>query len=158
MKGFARKIAAALIAAPFAGALLIAPACFGPVSVAVAKDSLYKRLGGYDAIAAVTDDFVGRLLKDEMFARFFAGFSTDSKKRVRRELVDFVCEKTGGPCFYLGRDMKTVHEGIGITKAEWDRALVLFGETLKALNVPEAESQELAGLITPLEKDIVEKQ
>jgi hemoglobin len=118
---------------------------------------LYKRLGGYDAIAAVTDDFVGRLLKEEMFARFFTGFATDSKKRLRMNIIDFICEKTGGPCFYVGRDMKTAHAGIGITKAEWDRSLVVFGESLKALNVPEAEGQELAGLITPLEKDIVEK-
>jgi hemoglobin len=156
MNRISRVIAAVLFAAPLAGALTLAPA--GPgASVAQAKDSLYLRLGGYDAIAAVTDDFIGRLLGDPMFERFFAGFSTDSKKHVRQDLVDFVCEKTGGPCFYLGRDMKTAHAGIGISKQEWDKALALFGETLTALKVPEAEGQELASLIVPLEPDIVEK-
>lgn len=121
-------------------------------------DTLYKRLGGYDAIAAVTDDFVGRLLTDETFARFFAGFATDSKKRVRQDIVDFICEKTGGPCFYTGRDMKTAHAGIGISKAEWDKSVELFGASLKALNVPPGESHELAALIVPLEADIVEKE
>jgi hemoglobin len=92
-----------------------------------------------------------------MFARFFVGFADDSKKRIRQHLVDFVCEKTGGPCFYTGRDMKTAHTGMGVTKEEWDKAIVLFGETLTALKVPAEESQELATLIVPFEKDIVEK-
>ena len=36
-----------------------------------AAPSLYKRLGGYDAIAAVTDDFLGRLAADKQMSRFF---------------------------------------------------------------------------------------
>ena len=126
MRKVSRFFAAIVLAAPIAGAAALLPNA-GPLahapaltSVALAKDSLYKRLGGYDAIAAVTDDFIARLIGDPMFARFFAGFSDDSKKRLRQNLVDFLCEKTGGPCFYLGRDMKTAHAGLAITKAEWD--------------------------------------
>lgn len=147
-----RLIAASLTAAPF---LAAAPFAGGTAS---AQDTLYKRLGGYDAIAAVVDDFIGRLLADDTFSRFFLGFSTDSKKRIRQDIVDFVCEKTGGPCFYLGRDMMTAHAGMGVTKEEWDEALALFGESLTAFNVPDAESQELASLIVPLEADIVEAE
>jgi len=47
---------------------------------------------------------------------------------------------------------------MGVTKETWDKAVGLFGETLTALKVPAEESQELASLIVPLEKDIVEKQ
>ena len=148
MNRLSRALAAALLAAPLAGAP------FGTN----AQDTLYQRLGGYDAIAAVTDDFIGRLLADEAFARFFVGFADNSMKRIRQDLVDFVCEKTGGPCFYTGRDMKTSHAGIGITKQEWDKSLALFAETLAALSVPEAESRELAALILPLEADIVEAE
>jgi hemoglobin len=121
------------------------------------EQTLYERLGGYDAIAAVTDDFVGRLLADETFARFFAGFSSDSKAKIRQHIVEFVCRETGGPCVYTGRDMKLVHAGIGIGKPEWDKAVELFGATLAALSVPEQEQKDLAALILPLEKDIVEK-
>ena len=39
--------------------------------------TLYKRLGGYDAIAAVVDDFLGRLIADKQLSRFFTGASTD---------------------------------------------------------------------------------
>jgi hemoglobin len=119
--------------------------------------TLYQRLGGYDAIAAVSDEFIGRLATDDQEKRFFIGFSNDSKMRIRQLLVDLVCKSTGGPCYYLGRDMKTAHAGSGVTKADWDRSLKIFGEVLNKFQVPEKEQQELAALLLPLEKDIVEK-
>jgi len=121
------------------------------------EKSLYHRLGGYDAIAAVSDEFIARLATDEREKRFFTGFSTDSKLRIRQLLVDLVCKSTGGPCVYIGRDMKTAHAGSGITKDDWDRSLKIFGEVLNKFQVPAKEQQELAALLTPLEKDIVEK-
>lgn len=158
MNRICRSLAVVLVAAPLVGVASFVPSgALLSGSVAFAKDSLYKRLGGYDAIAAVSDDFIGRLLADPMFERFFLGFSDDSKKRIRQSLVDFLCEKTGGPCFYFGRDMETTHAGLGISKAEWDKSLALMGETLTALKVPAEESQHLASLLVPLEKDIVEK-
>jgi hemoglobin len=144
MDRIVRALAVGLVILPLSG-------------TAFAQETLYKRLGGYDAIAAVSDDFIGRLLADPMFERFFAGFSTDSKERIRQLIVDFVCEKAGGPCIYIGRDMKTAHAGIGITKEEWDKAIALFGESLTALKVPAQEAQDLSTLIVPLESDIVEK-
>jgi len=121
------------------------------------EKSLYQRLGGYDAIAAVTDEFIGRLASDEQEKRFFIGFSTDSKMRIRQLIVDMICKSTGGPCVYSGRDMKTAHAGAGITKSDWDRTLKIFGEVLNKFKVPDKEQQEIAALLTPLEKDIVEK-
>ena len=125
---------------------------------AVAQDKpLYQRLGGYDAIAAVSDEFIARLAADDQEKRFFIGFSADSKMRIRQLLVDLICKSTGGPCFYTGRDMKTAHAGSGITKADWDHSLAIFGEVLNKFKVPEKEQKDLAALLAPLEKDIVEK-
>jgi hemoglobin len=126
-------------------------------SAGAQEKSLYQRLGGYDAIAAVTDEFIGRLASDEQEKRFFIGFSTDSKMRIRQLIVDLICKSTGGPCLYSGRDMKTAHAGAGITKSDWDRTLKIFGEVLNKFKVPDKEQQEIAALLTPLEKDIVEK-
>jgi hemoglobin len=81
--------------------------------------SLYKRLGGYDALAAVTDDFLGRLSSDPQLARFFKGHNAESLKVIRQHIVDFLCVATGGPCAYTGRDMKTAHTGLGITEDDW---------------------------------------
>src|SRR5919204_4331526 len=86
------------------------------------KKSLYQRLGGYDAIAAVVDDFITRLATDKQFERFFTGFSDDSKKRLRQHILDQFCKAAGGPCVYMGRDMKTTHKGLGITEADWNAA------------------------------------
>jgi len=127
------------------------------VKAGAEEKSLYQRLGGYDAIAAVSDEFIARLAGDEQEKRFFTGFSTDSKLRIRQLLVDLVCKSTGGPCVYIGRDMKTAHAGAGITKADWDRSLKILGEVLNKFKVPEKEQQELAALLLPLEKDVVDK-
>lgn len=64
-------------------AFIVALAVAAPATAQQAP-ALYKRLGGYDAIAAVTDDFLGRLSTDPAFARFFGGHSTDSLKKLRQ--------------------------------------------------------------------------
>jgi hypothetical protein len=79
------------------------------------KKSLYARLGGYDAIAAVVDDFIGRLVADKKLTKFFVGHSEDSLKKIRMHVIDQLCAGAGGPCLYTGRDMKTSHHGLGIT-------------------------------------------
>jgi len=126
-------------------------------AVRAEEKSLYQRLGGYDAIAAVSDEFIARLATDDQEKRFFVGFSNDSKARIRQHLIDLVCKSTGGPCLYSGRDMKTAHAGAGVSKADWDHSLKIFGEVLNKFKVPEKEQQELAALLVPLEMDIVEK-
>lgn len=122
-----------------------------------AQESLYKRLGGYDAIAAVTDDFITRLATDKSLSKFFVGHSDDSKKQIRQHIVDMVCMATGGPCAYSGRDMKTTHKGLGITEAEWTSSVNHFVATLNKFNVPKKEQDELIAIVATTKKDIVEK-
>lgn len=117
--------------------------------------SLYKRLGGYDAIAAVSDDFIGRLAADPEIAPFFAGHSEDSLQRIRQLIVDQLCAATGGPCVYIGRDMKTAHQGLKITEALWDKSVGLLVETLNHFQVPPREKDDLLALLGPLKADIV---
>ena len=122
------------------------------------KKSLYERLGGYNAVAAVVDDFVGRLVADRQFERFFAGHSTDSKKRIRQHIVDQLCAAAGGPCVYTGRTMKDSHAGLGISEAEWDAAAKHLVASLDKFKVPEPEKKELLAFVTGLKADIVEKK
>ena len=120
--------------------------------------SLYKRLGGYDALAAVTDEFVKRLVEDKQLTRFFNGVSTDSRKRIRQLVLDQLCAATGGPCIYIGRSMKTVHEGLGITEDDWNISVKLLTETLDKFKVGKAEKDDLLKALTTLKPDIVEKR
>jgi hemoglobin len=123
----------------------------------MANPPLYKRLGGYDAIAAVTDDFLGRLATDPQFKPFFVGHSTDSVKKIRQNIVDQLCAATGGPCVYVGRDMKTSHAGLGITEVQWDASVKLLVATLDKFNVPVKEKDDVLAAIGGLKKDIVDK-
>jgi hemoglobin len=120
------------------------------------EKSLYQRLGGYDAIAAVTDDFIGRLAADKSLGKFLAGHSQDSLMKIRQLVVDQLCAATGGPCVYIGRDMKTAHKGMGITKADWDTAVKHLVATLDKFKVPEKEKGEVLAAIGSMEKDIVD--
>jgi hemoglobin len=121
------------------------------------EKSLYQRLGGYDALAAVVDDFVVRLVTDKQFEKFFAGHADDSKKKIRQHILDQFCAATGGPCVYTGRTMKTSHAGLGITNAQWDAAAKHLVASLDKFNVPEKEKGEVLAFVTSLKKDIVEK-
>jgi hemoglobin len=122
-----------------------------------AGDALYKRLGGYDAIAAVSDDFIGRLAADKQLARFLVGLSADSQKKLRQNLVNQLCEATGGPCIYTGRTMKVSHAGLGITESDWQLTVKHLVATLDKFKVPEKEKGELLAIASSLKGDIVEK-
>jgi len=126
-------------------------------SAAAQQRTLYQRLGGYDAIAAVTDDFIVRLATDSTLGRFFAGHGTAGKQRIRQLVVDQLCAAAGGPCIYTGRDMKTSHAGLGISEADWDRAVRHLVATLDKFKVPAPEKNELLGAISGMKQDIVER-
>ncbi len=119
--------------------------------------SLYERLGRYDAIAAVSDDFIGRLAGDKQLSRFLVGLSADSKKRLRQLVVDQLCEATGGPCIYIGRSMKASHTGLGVTDSDWQATVKHLVATLDKFKVPEKEKSELLAIASSLKADIVEK-
>jgi truncated hemoglobin YjbI len=51
---------------------------------ATTTTTLYTQLSGYDALAAVTDDFITALATDPQLGKFFVGLNDESKKRVRQ--------------------------------------------------------------------------
>ncbi|HEV8609958.1 MAG TPA: group 1 truncated hemoglobin [Thermoanaerobaculia bacterium] len=126
-------------------------------AAAAAAPSLYKRLGGYDAIAAVMDDFLAQMAQDKQLSRFLVGLSDSSKGRLRQLAVEQLCQAAGGPCVYVGRDTKTAHKGLGITGSDWDLAVKALVASLDKFKVPAAEKNELLGLVSSLKPDIVEK-
>jgi len=118
--------------------------------------SLYERLGGYDAIAAVVDDLLQRLLSDPQVGVYWKGHNNDSKKRDRQLLVDYMCQVAGGPVVYTGCDMKTAHAGLGISESDWQMTAGHLIATREKLRVPEPEKQEVLTFVSSLKRDIVE--
>lgn len=143
----------------FSLVIVVLISCIGPTGTASAQNgaSLYKRLGGYDALAAVTDDFITRLATDKTLGRFFVGASDNSKMRIRQLVVDQLCAATGGPCIYIGREMKAAHKGLGITEDDWNIAVKHLIATLTKFKVPENLQKEVATAVSGLKADIVEK-
>ncbi|MEZ5427472.1 MAG: group 1 truncated hemoglobin [Pyrinomonadaceae bacterium] len=138
-------------------ALVGANTAFGQTAEKQEK-SLYQRLGGYDALAAVSDDFIMRLGKSKILGRFVVGLSNDSKMKLRQHFVEFLCNATGGSCVYTGRDMKTVHTGLGINEEDWEESVKLLNETLDKFKVPEKERTEVLAAVSSLKEQIVEKK
>jgi hemoglobin len=118
--------------------------------------SLYRRIGGYDVIAAIVDDFFAAMRADPRFARFGTGRGTDSKQRAQQLTVEQLCALSGGPCVYIGRDMRTSHAGLGVTEAEWEASLQLLANSLDRFGIPPREHAEFVALFSAYRDDIVE--
>ena len=120
---------------------------------AMATDKpLYDRLGGKDAITKVVDDFVGNVVAD---ARINTFFKNADAVHLKAMLVAQICEATGGPCKYTGKDMKTSHAGMGIKSADFDALVEDLKKSLDKFNVPAKEQGELLGALAALKPDIV---
>lgn len=119
-------------------------------------DTLYARLGGYDAIAAVADDLLTRLRADDQLSRFWANRGDDGIKREKQLLIDFLCASAGGPLEYVGREMKVSHVGMGINDSDWQTFRSHLEATLDGFDVPAAERADVLGFIDSTKDDIVD--
>jgi hemoglobin len=122
----------------------------------MSNKSLYERLGGYDAIAAVCNNLIPRLESDPQLGRFWQHRGSDGVEREKQLLIDFLCSSAGGPMYYTGRDMKTSHKGMRISESDWVLAVGHLKATLEAFQVPQAELDEVVAFVESTKSDIVE--
>ena len=123
-------------------------------AVALAQEkSLYDRLGGEKAIAAVVNEFAGNVLAD---ARINKKFAKSDKERLVTNLNGFICSATGGPCKYEGESMKEAHHHMGVTEGEFNALVEDLVKALDKFNVPAKEKNEFLGALGPLKPQIVE--
>ena len=123
------------------------------------KDSLYRSLGGQKAITAVVDDFVSRAASDTRIDKFFQQTAADPKRLAtfKMNLVDQICEASGGPCKYKGKDMKLAHTGMGVTNDDFNALVEDLTASLDKFKVKEQDKTALLSVLGPMRKDIVEK-
>jgi len=122
------------------------------------KPSLYDRLGGVYPIAAVVDDFIERVYADATLNANPAIAKARSEVRkpgLKVHVVNLVCQVTGGPGKYTGKDMKESHAAFHITPKEWEALLVDFRASLDKFKVPAGEQQELVAIVESTKPDIV---
>jgi hemoglobin len=121
-----------------------------------ATKTLYERLGGYDAIAAVANDLLPRLRSDPQLGRFWAHRGEDGIMREKQLLIDFLCTSAGGPMYYRGRDMTLVHKGMRISEGDWNVFLGHAAATLAKFQVADTEKREVVAFVQSLKKECVE--
>jgi len=122
----------------------------------MSKKTLYERLGGYDAIAAVVSDLLPRLRGDPQLAHYWHHRSEDNLKRSKQLLIDFLCSNAGGPLYYTGRDMKTSHKGMKISEPNWTAFMGHLHSTLDFFQVAQAERDDLVAFVQSTKMDMVE--
>ena len=139
-------------------ALLAATA--GAQSATQKQKSLYDRLGGKTAIAAVVDEFVARVAADNRINHFFAATASDPAQlsSFKMKLVDQICEASGGPCKYTGKDMKTAHRGMGISTADFNARVEDLVGALDKFMGGATDKNQLLGVLGPMQRQIVEKK
>ena len=122
----------------------------------MSDNTLYERLGGYDAISAVANDLLPRLRSDTRLGRFWQHRGEDGIEREKQLLIDFLCSNAGGPMYYTGRDMKLSHIGMKISTSDWQAFIGHVNATLDAFRVPQTERNDVVGFIQSTRPDIVE--
>ena len=121
--------------------------------------SLFARLGGKDAITAVVNDFVSSAASDKRIASFFKATAADKKRlaKFKSSLVDQICEASGGPCKYSGKDMKSAHRNLGVKESHFNALVEDLAAVLDKYKVGKKEKDELLGALGSMKKDIVTK-
>jgi len=131
-----------------------------PVAEPPKPKSLYERLGGKDAIAKVVDAALKNISDDKRINKFFTKTVKDPKKleALRTNLIDQICQATGGPCEYKGKDMKTAHKGMKVKEADFTAFVEDVQKAMETSGVGKTEQDEMLGALGPMKADIVEEQ
>lgn len=140
--------------------LLLGLTALASSALAQAADTtLYQRLGGKPAITAVVDEFVARVAADSRINAFFAATAADPQRLAafKGKLVDQICQASGGPCKYAGKDMKSAHAGMGIRDADFNALVEDLVGALDKFKVAAADKNTLLGVLGPMRTDIVSR-
>lgn len=114
--------------------------------------SLYQRLGGGTAIAAISSDLVERAAADPRTRRSWRKVNLT---RVKGVLSEHLCSLTDGPCTYHGDSMKDIHAGLDIAEAEMFALVEILREIMIAHDIRLRERNEVLALLAPMKRDVV---
>ena len=128
------------------------------ISIRAQEKSLYERLGGVKPNSLVVDDFINRLVANDILnanPMIKEGRKHSPDAYLKFQVTNLVCQVTGGPCVYTGLGMKESHTHMNITENEWQVMRDEFKKTLDKFQVPEKEQKELFDIVESTKKDIV---
>jgi hemoglobin len=122
-----------------------------------ARQTLYKHLGGYDGLTSYVSLVFPRVAKHPELAHMFRGHGKDSQQRQFQLVVDLICQKTGGPCAYIGRPMTPVHDGLGISEANWSTFMKIIADGMTEKKYPLEVRDEFLAIWRSFHDSVVQK-
>ena len=146
MKSLARPLA-------LAAALLAGAGAFAQTAPQrTGDDSLYQALGGQGGLTTLMDRFMERLLAD---ARMRPFFKDADQQHVKEQLVLQLCEVSGGPCRRDGPDMKKAHDGMDVTRGDFNALVEVLQDTMDAQGIPFVAQNRLLAKLAPMHRQII---
>jgi hemoglobin len=139
-----------LIAAALVCAGLLSPAVFAQTTPAA--DPLYQTFGQQPGLVKLMDDFMLRLLADP---RTEPHFKPANQQRVKEQLVEQLCQITGGPCVYKGADMKTAHGNLDIKKSDFNALVEVLQQAMDAQGIAFSAQNQLLARLAPMYRDVI---
>lgn len=121
------------------------------------RETLYQRLGGYDGVASYVALVFPRVAQHPELAHMFRGHGKDSQQRQFQLVVELICQKTGGPCAYIGRPMTPVHDGLGITEANWSVFMKILSDGMSEKKYPADVRDEFLAMWRSFHDGVVQK-
>jgi hemoglobin len=114
--------------------------------------TLFDHLGGAPVLHAAVDRFTDIVEADSRINFTFA--ETDLSK-FKQLLYEQLCQLSGGPCQYTGRDMRTAHRKLQITTAQFNALAEDLYLALGRSGVPYRVQNQLMAKLAPMKRDIV---
>ena len=110
-------------------------------------DTLFKKIGGMDAVEAAVEIFYAKVLADDSISHFFRW--THMKDQINKQKV-FLAYVFGAPIAYSGKNMRDAHAHLvakGLNETHFDAVMKHLVATLQELGVSEelvAEAEKIA--------------
>jgi hemoglobin len=151
------RLRAAVLGAVVCGAALYPAHSVAQDQTSTSRPSLYQRLGGYDGVAAYVALVFPRVAQHPELSHMFRGHGKDSQQRQFQLVVELICQRTGGPCAYIGRPMPPVHDGLGITEGHWSTFLKIITDGMNEKQYPADVRDEFLALWRSFREGVVQK-
>lgn len=139
-----------LISLVLAASSLLSATAFA--QTAPQNDQLYKAFGEKAGLVTLMDDFMVRLLADP---RTGPHFKPSNQQRVKEQLVDQLCQLSGGPCVYKGADMKSAHANLDIKKSDFNALVEVLQQSMDAKGIPFRTQNQMLALLAPMHRDTI---
>ena len=139
-----------LISLVLAASSLLSASAFA--QTAPQNDQLYKAFGEKAGLVTLMDDFMVRLLADP---RTGPHFKPSNQQRVKEQLVDQLCQLSGGPCVYKGPNMKDAHASMDIKRGHFNALVEVLQQSMDARGIPFTSQNQMLALLAPMHRDVV---